>query len=455
MKKEEDEKERKMLSENKENIWKSKPVQLGLTVILIFLLLIPLEFVQQLTFERKMRKNEVKHEIANKWGEEVEFYGPILKVPYVKEYKRKKKNEAGEYYYDVETKSFMAYILPNEYDVKADIDASKKHRGIYDAVVYKGDFSLDGKFDLDNYKKYKVPKENFKWENAQLIFKTTNLKSIRNNIDVTMDNRNYQFQPFSANDSDNFKSLETEDIDLSDTSKYKRYTDFNINVSYNGTESIHFVPIGKTSTVTVHSNWSDPSFNGGFLPIDKKITEEGFDATWKVLHFNRPFSQTFSNDIPSLSEHSFGLELMVTVDQYQQNERATKYGLLVIALTFLTFFMIQMINKLSFNIIEYAMIGLAMVLFYTLLLSITEHSTFSIAYLISAIATISLISIYSFSLLKRLKLLFFVTTTMSLLYAYIFVIIQMESYALLSGSIGLFVILSIVMYFSRKIDWQK
>ena len=198
---------------------------------------------------------------------------------------------------------------------------------------------------------------------------------------------------------------------------------------YNGTESVHFVPIGKTSTFSVHSNWSDPSFNGSFLPIDKKITEKGFDAKWKILHFNRPFSQTFSNNMPNLSKHSFGLELMVTVDQYQQNERATKYGLLVIALTFLTFLMIQMINKLSVNIVEYAMIGLAMVLFYTLLLSITEHSTFSLAYLISAIATIALISIYSFSLLKKMKLLFFVTSTMSLLYAYIFVIIQINFYA--------------------------
>jgi inner membrane protein len=117
--------------------------------------------------------------------------------------------------------------------------------------------------------------------------------------------------------------------------------------------------------------------------------------------------------------------------------------------------MIQIVNKLKIHIIEYTMIGAAMVLFYTLLLSITEHLNFSTAYLISACAVILLVSLYSYSLLKQKKLMFFVAATMSLLYAYIYVIIQMENYALLSGSVGLFIILSIIMYFSRKIDWQK
>ncbi len=439
----------------KKNFLQMKTVQLGLVLLLVLLMLIPLSFVQDLTFERKIRQENVKREISKKWGEEVKFYGPILKVPYEKSFKKKKKNKEGEIFYVIEKETHHAYILPNEYDVEANIEANKKHRGIYDAVVYKSDFDIKGRFDLDNYKKYKVPLTSFKWENAQLIMKTTNLKSIRNNINVSLDSKSYDFQPLYEGGSQWLQSMETQEISIQDTANKKRFVDFEVDISYNGSESVKMVPIGKTSAFSVTSNWQDPSFNGNYLPIDKTITEKGFSANWKILHFNRPFPQTFSNTIPNLLEHSFGLDLMVSVDQYQQNERAAKYGLLVIGLTFLTFFMIQVINKLSIHIMEYAMIGLAMVLFYTLLLSITEHSTFSVAYLISSLATISLISVYSFSLLKKVKLLFFVTTTMSLLYAYIFVIIQMESYALLSGSIGLFIILSIVMYFSRKVDWGK
>tara|TARA_B100000508_G_scaffold137355_1_gene131624 strand:- start:149190 stop:150539 length:1350 start_codon:yes stop_codon:yes gene_type:complete len=448
-------KEEKMKKENtQESFWKSKSVQLGLVTVLAFFMLIPLQFVQHLTQERKLRKEDVKKEISSKWGGDVEFYGPILKVPYIKRYKRKKKDPEGNIYYDIETKSFDAYLLPEDYNVDADVDASKKHRGIYDAVVFKGDFNLRGNFNLENVKKLKVSMDDVKWEQAQLILKTSNLQ-FRNNINVKFNNREYQFQPSFENRNAELQSLETQEINLSKIAQRLNSTSFNIDISYNGSESIQFVPIGRTSSFHVKSNWGDPSFNGEFLPIDKTISENGFEAKWKILHFNRPIPQTFTNNIPALSKHGFGLELMVTVDQYQQNERASKYGLLVIALTFMTFFLIQLINNLNVHIVEYAMIGIAMVLFYTLLLSITEHTNFSIAYLISSISTISLISIYSYSLLRKFKLLFFVIATMSLVYAYIYVIIQMESYALLSGSIGLFVILAIVMYFSRKIDWQK
>jgi inner membrane protein len=434
---------------------KLKSVQLGLVLMLALFLLIPLGYVQKLTYERQERQNTVKNEISSIWGEKVLFYGPILKVPFIKEYKKKKKNELGEAYYEIDQQTHYAYILPEDYNVKGTVDASKKHRGLYDAVVFKSDFSLEGEFNLENYKDFNVPRNQFKWDKAQIILKTSNLKSMTENVQVRLDDNTYDFQPYYNDESYYIQSLTTKEFGLKDSVNQQNNIRFDIKLSYNGSESVEMVPIGKTSSFEISSNWKDPSFNGNYLPIDKVITEKGFSANWKILHYNRPFSQTFASALPNLSKYGFGLEFMVSVDQYQQNERTAKYGILVIGLTFLTFFMIQVINKLSIHIIEYVFIGIAMVLFYTLLLSITEHSTFSIAYLVSSTATIALISIYSFSLLKKVKLLFFIMATMSLLYAYIFVIIQMESYALLSGSIGLFVILSIVMYFSRKIEWSK
>ena len=159
--------------------------------------------------------------------------------------------------------------------------------------------------------------------------------------------------------------------------------------------------------------------------------------------------------MPNLNEFLFGVKLIETVDEYQQNERASKYGFLVIGLTFLIFFLIQSISKISIHIFQYSMIGLALIMFYTLLISITEHSSFSLAYIIAAISVIVMIVLYSFSILKIKKFPLFIGASLTALYTFIFVIIQLENYALLVGSIGLFLILGAVMYFSRKIDWKN
>jgi inner membrane protein len=159
--------------------------------------------------------------------------------------------------------------------------------------------------------------------------------------------------------------------------------------------------------------------------------------------------------MPNLNDYLFGVKLLETVDQYQQNERASKYGFLVIGLTFLVFFLIQSISKINIHIFQYTMIGLALVMFYTLLISITEHSTFSIAYIIAAIGVIIMIVLYSISILKDKKFPLFIGISLTALYSFIFVIIQLEDYALLVGSIGLFAILGAVMYFSKKIDWNS
>ena len=159
--------------------------------------------------------------------------------------------------------------------------------------------------------------------------------------------------------------------------------------------------------------------------------------------------------MPKLTEYSFGVKLLETVDEYQQNERASKYGFLVIALTFLIFFLIQSISKVNIHIFQYTMIGIALIMFYTLLIAITEHSSFSFAYSIAGISVVILISLYSISILKGRKFPVFIGLSLTTLYGFIFVIIQLEDYALLVGSLGVFAILAIVMYCSSTIEWNK
>lgn len=227
-----------------------------------------------------------------------------------------------------------------------------------------------------------------------------------------------------------------------------------MDINYDGSQKISIVPIGKITEANIKSNWADPKFEGSFLPYKKHISDNGFNASWKVTHLNRPFTQQYFNALPNLSQFTFDTSFIILNNEYQQNERASKYGFLVIGLTFLVFFLIQMVSKIAIHIFQYSMVGLALIMFYTLLISITEHSSFRLAYIISAIAVIIMIGLYSASILKNKKFPVFIATALTALYLFIYVIIQLEDYALLAGSIGLFAILGAVMYFSRKIDWH-
>ena len=173
--------------------------------------------------------------------------------------------------------------------------------------------------------------------------------------------------------------------------------------------------------MNIKSNWIDKSFVGNYLPYEKGETETGFDASWQVLQINRPFAQEYFDSFPKLNTFAFGVNFMIPVDDYVQSERTTKYGYLVITLTFLIFFIIQSLSKINIHPFQYLMIGLALTMFYTLLISITEHSNFLRAYLIASTSVVALITLYSKSILKSLKFPLFVLISLSVLYSFIYV----------------------------------
>ncbi len=315
--------------------------------------------------------------------------------------------------------------------------------------------NFNGNFENPNFSKLNITNESILWDKAAIIVKTTNLKSIKSELNIDINGKKYNFEP-QPDEKEEYSTLSTASFDYKSIVSNEKIN-FNFSITYNGSNSIKFIPIGKTTNVNINSNWESPSFEGAFAANDatKKISKNGFNVDWKILDINRTFTQQYANTLPNLDAYLFGVKLIKTVDEYQQNERASKYGFLVIGLTFLIFFLIQTVSKINIHIFQYTMIGLALVMFYTLLISITEHSSFSFAYSIAATAVIALISPYSYSILKNRKFSLFITLALTALYSFIFVIIQLEDYALLVGSIGLFLILAAVMYFSRKIDWSK
>lgn len=426
---------------------------------LILVLMIPLTLVSSLIQERQSRKQGAINEINNKWGHSVLLYGPILKVPY-------KTYEETIKYDETTKKSFTerkvitnhAYFFPKKLAIETTVDPNTKNRNNFESVVFSANMNASGSFEIPDFKNKSIPEEDVIWDKATILIKTTNLKGIKSEVTIKLNENNYDFETnFNSNSSykNSLDELESSFLQLADIPTTANKT-FSFNLQYSGSESIKFIPIGKTTEVKMTSTWNDPSHQGNFLPYKKEdLVDSGFKAEWKVLHINRSFSQQFFNDLPNLNKFAFGTDFITPLDEYQKSDRSAKYGFLVIGLTFLIFFLIQTLSKIHIHPFQYLMIGIALIMFYTLLISISEHSSFLKAYLISGTAVVLLISLYSKSILKNIKFPLFIGASLTALYSFIFIIIQLENYALLGGSIGLFIILAIVMYVSRKIDWQN
>ena len=422
---------------------------------LLFILLIPLEFVKNLITERAFRQQEVIQEINSKWGNEVLLSGPILKIPY-KTYREEKIYVPETKVFEIKTEEIIhyAYLFPDQLNIdsKVTTKAQPLKRSIYESVVFTSDIEVKGNFPKIDLSKKDIKEGDIVWDKISVLIKTSNLKGIRNTIEVNLGQETLAMTPKYSQAYLN--TIETENIanfprDNSET------IPFSFNLKVNGSESLKFIPIGKETDVYMSSNWHSPSFDGNFLPDDgsREITSEGFKASWKVLQINRQFQQQFFNELPDLNEFAFGAKLIIPVDEYQKSERTAKYGFMVIGLTLLVFLLIQLVSKIYIHPFQYIMIGLALVMFYTLLISISEHSSFLKAYIIAASSVLGLITVYSRAILMGFKFPLLVCASLASLYGFIYVIIQLENYALLVGSVGLFVILATIMFASRKIDW--
>lgn len=439
--------------------WLNRSLTVKMAVIgfIILILLIPLTYVKFLISERSDRRQQVITEINEKWGRDNLISGPILRIPYMKREVYTKESE-GQY----PAKSFrtvkeFAYFMPDEFVGTSQLDAKTLKRGIYESVVYEGNLRVKGKLPSVEFKNQGIDEEDIIWEESTLMIQTSNLKGIKKSIEINFNGKEMSLYPqynnhFGGPRNRTLHSLESEQFNYKEISG----KDFSFDMEFNGSEGFKVVPIAKQTRLNMKSNWTSPSFIGEFLPNndEDKVNKNGFNANWDILYYNRPFSQEFFGELPNLSEFSFGVNFLVPVDEYQKSERSAKYGYLVVSFTFLIFFLIQAVTKINIHPFQYLLIGLALVMFYTLLISISEHSNFLKAYFIASVSVIALIAAYSASVLKKKKFTLLIAGSLTALYSFIYVIIQLENYALLAGSVGLFIILAAVMYFSRKIDWQ-
>jgi len=420
--------------------------KLFIKAVIIFIMAIglwvPTNFIMELVKERKERQQEAVADISNKWAGKQIVKGPFVMVPYNEFTKDEKGNAV--------TVKHRTYFLPDKLEIQSTVFPEKRYRGIYQVIVYRSDITLHGKFNSLAWQQLKIPSENILWNEAAILFYVKdNIRGINEDLFIKWDDSSLVFNPQPAGFSTMNEAFMTPvSFSMDEASKEHR---FSMNFSLNGSEQLLFSAAARENKLQMQSSWPDPSFTGVKLPDTRDLEDSGFVANWKYM--NRSVPQVWNDNVYDLTESSIGADLFVPIDSYNKTERSVKYALLCIILTFAAFFLIETIYKRSLHLIQYGLAGLALVLFYTLLLSISEYTGFNLAYLIAGVATIGLVVWYIGSLMKSSKLALFISFVLAVVYSYIFTIIQLQDYALLMGSIGLFLALAIVMYFSKKIEW--
>lgn len=414
---------------------------------LVLVLLIPLFRIFFLVEEREMRQQGARSEISQTWGEPQLIAGPVLSIPY----RRLLQNEKGDFFYRQET----LQVLPEELSMDVEIDPQVRRRGLFEAVVYRAEVTLRGHHRLPDLLRFSIDPEEVRWEDARLTMGLGKLRGLDTSPDLVWRGKSLPLEAGHAEDALMGEALAaTLDAPLPP----EEDAPFELRLTLRGSNSVRLYPLGRESRATVRSSWRDPSFQGSFLPGAPQVSEEGFEAAWTVPHFARSVPQAFiapldSDSYQALSDAAFGVDLLLPVDFYQLVSRCTKYAILFIGLTFGTFLLFELLADLRIHPVQYLLVGAALCLFYLLLLALAEHSGFDLAYLTASIATIGLISGYSATVLRTRGRAVVLGGVLTGLYGLLYVLVQLQTYSLLVGTIVLFATLAIAMFLSRNIDW--
>ncbi|RYY70779.1 MAG: cell envelope integrity protein CreD [Chitinophagaceae bacterium] len=439
---------KKTINMEPDNLQPQQPAPTNRTMIkgfitggLILLMMIPTLFITSLIKEREQRQQEVVREVSSKWAAAQTLSCPFLVVPYSYPF------DAGDG--KISTAKSRLIFLANDAVVNGKIIPEERPRSIYKVLLYKSDIHFNGSFkvslpaDIDSSK--------IDYAAAKLCFTLSDFKGIEEEIYVTLNQQKLLLLP-GIPVTDFGKTGLSVPVKLT-AEQLSSGVAFNMQVKIKGSEQLHFTPMSASSKFNLQSTWPSPSFDGEMLPNERSVTDQGFSSKWSFNQANLPFATVIKENTVADKKLDFGVSLVQPADQYGKTMRSVKYAILFIGLTFAFFFIIELMQKKPFHPVQYVLVGIALVIFYTLLLSISEYIPFDYAYLLSSLATISLISLYAKGHFKSWKTAGIFFALLSLLYGFIFILIRLEDTALLVGSIGLFLVLALVMFASRRINW--
>lgn len=421
--------------------------KLALLCGLFLLLQLPLQSIMSINEERQAYRSEAIAQITASSSGSQRLVGPVLVIPYTQT--QRDYNEA-EKKYVITVSSKRLLLLPESLKVNGELQVEPRKLGIYQSQLYHGQFKLNGRFNLDTLRS--LQQENITPGQPYLSLMVSDARGILQVPALQWGGSSVSFQPGSGMDNNPPGVHAPLALDGLDPAKA---TDFALALTLQGTDHFELVPVGANSQLHLQSNWPHPGFIGNFLPRQHQIDATGFRADWESSWFANNMQARFAadGDTPVDRLPAFSVNLIEPVDHYQQNERASKYGVLFIGLTFLGFFLFELLKKLRLHPVQYLLVSMAQVIFYLVLLALSEQLGFAMAYLLASVACVGLLSYYASYLLGSLRRGLGFASLLALLYAILYGLMQAEDFALLLGSGLLFVVLAIVMVVTRKVDW--
>ena len=427
---------------------RSASFKVAIVALLTLVLLIPLGMIRNVIADRQTNAAAAALDIRNLWGGDQTVTGPVLKLPY----EVMDETVYGLSYVDER----FVYLLADQLFVKADVATEVRYRGMHKVPVYSSNIIITGRIDFAVLESLGISIDQIRWPGAELFIGLSDPTVLSKTPVVTVDAGEVSFAA-GGNGIDGLASQLSAALGrVLNASQAQVPLKFEVSLAFNGSGSLQFLPLAENAEITMSANWSSPSFTGRQLPALREIRDDGFEATWHSTRIGRQLPPAWirTEDIRSFATQSaFGARFLQTVSLYQVTERSTKYAVLIVGLTFVAYFLMEIVANLKLHPLQYLLVGLANTLFYLLLLSLSEHVGFDVAYILSAAASTTLIAGYSAAILQRRIRAFLMVAVLTALYAFLYLTLKAENLALLAGSIGLWIALAVVMYLTRGINW--
>jgi inner membrane protein len=403
-------------------------VKLASIGVLALIMLIPLGLLMPVVSERAALRDGAVAEIHRDWGKAQTIIGPVLVIP---------------------IENGIAYAFPDELKVDGALAPEQRSRGIYASVVYSAKLDIAGSFRRPTANEIGVAPEKLRWAQAYVAIGVSDLRGTGTQVSLAWGKAKHAMLPGAL--------LERYGSGLHVPVKAPAEGEtiaFSLELPIHGSERVEIAPLGIRNDVNLRSSWPNPSFNGAFLPATRTVSDAGFTSTWSVSYYGRDFGQQGYGVLPPALEQSlFGVELLPGIDSYRSVDRAIRYGILFVVLALMSFFLFEVITKSRIHPFQYAMVGVALGVFFLLLLALSELVPFIAAYSAAAAGTIGLVTMYMLPVLKTGRRTLVATALLAASFGVLYVVLQAEDYALLAGALVVFVALAITMRLTRALDW--
>lgn len=396
--------------------------------VLALLMLIPLALLMPVVSERSALRDVAVEEIHRDWGRAQTIVGPVLVIP----------TDNGGF----------AYAFPDELQVDGALAPEQRSRGIYASVVYAAKLTVGGTFHRPTAGELGVAPEKLRWDQAHIAIGISDLRGTGTEVTLQWGAAKHAMLPGAY--LDRYSS----GLHVRVAVPVQGSIAFSLDVPLHGSEKILFAPLGIRNAISVRSAWPNPSFTGAFLPATREVTASGFSSTWSVSYYGRDFGQYGAAALPpALDSSLFGVELLPGIDSYRSVDRAVRYGILFVVLALMSFFLFEVITRTRIHPFQYAMVGVALAVFFLLLLALSELVSFVAAYSAAAAGTIGLVTMYMLPVLRTGRRTFVASALLGASFGVLYVVLQAEDYALLAGALVVFVALAITMRLTRALDW--